>query len=443
MNEPRSPKESTPGMGLGRAAAALALFVFLAPAHGRGADRVGAQQSAESSLALAESEFTAKHCSLAVHHYANAGTLLQHHPDAVVHYAECAAEQDFSKTSAILKLLAPGDGEHHFEAGEMLVRHQAYETAAAEFGLARQTYKDPYVAGYDQALAYFQAGEFSKTIDTANDLLNQGHRTAELANLAGEAYLKNKQPKEAYNALRLATGLDPKNEDSYVDLCSLALSADDYDLGIEIANVGLSHVPGSARLYLQRGVLHAMKGQFDEAQQDFSAAGKIAPQDPSPRVSEGVLAMQRGDLDHSIELLRQASTLAPDNYLAEFWLAEALLRSGVTPDSKEGNEALAALQRSVHSNPEFWHSQTDLGKVLMDRGDLDAAIGHLEKAAALNPAATNPLYLLSQIYRRKGETARAQELIARVSRMQEQDREALARSDLKDVASQGTGSQIR
>jgi len=442
MNESRSLKERTPALGRGTAVAALAAFVFLAPAHGRGTER--SQQTAESSLALAESEFTAKHCNLAVQDYARAGGLLKQRPDAVLHYAECAAEQgDISQASATLKLLARGDGEYHFEAGEMLVRHQAYHAAAAEFALARQSYKDPYIAGYDQALAYFKAGDFSKTIDTANELLNQGHRTAELANLAGEAYLRNKQPKEAFNALRLATGLDPKNEDSYVDLCSLTLNTDDYDLGIEIANLGLSHVPGSARLYLQRGVLHAMKGQFDEAQQDFATAGKIAPRDASPRVSEGVLAMQRGDLDRSIELLRQATSLSPDNYLAQFWLAEAMLRSGVTPDSKQGSEALAALQRSVHSNPEFWHSQTDLGKVLMDRGDLDAAIGHLEKAAALNPAATNPLYLLAQIYRRKGDAARAQELIARVGKMQEADREALARSDLKDVASQGTASQLR
>ena len=348
-----------------------------------------------------------------------------------------------SEAPAVLKLLASNDGERHFAAGEMLVQHQAYAAAATEFGLARQTYKDPYVVGYDQALAYFKAGDFSKTIDTANDLLNQGHRTAELANLAGEAYLKNKQPKEAYNALRLATGLDPKNEDNYIDLCSLSLDLDNYDLGIEIANLGLSHVPNSARLHLQRGVLRAMKGQFDEAQQDFGAAARLAPHDASPRVSEGVLAMQRGDHDRSIELLRQATRLSPENYLAQFWFAEAIVRSGAAPDSKEGDEALRALQRSVHSNPDFWHSQTDLGKVLLDRGDLDSAIGHLEKAAELNPAATAPLYLLAQVYRRKGNGARAQELIARVSKMQEEDREALARSDLKQIAAEETAAQLK
>ena len=438
--------ESTHEIGPGTrgAAAVVASILILGTGRAQNDKPKVPPTDREAHIERAESEFAAKKCSLALPDYARAADLLRGHPDAVLHYSECALELgEASSAPAILKHLAPTDGDRHFAAGEMLVRYQAYAVAAYEFGVARQNYRDPYAAGYDQALAYFKAGDFAKTVDTANELLIQGHRTAELANLAGEAYLRNKQPQEAYNALRLATGLDPKNEDSYVDLCSLTLDMDSYDLGIEIANLGLAHIPNSARILLQRGVLRAMKGQFDEAQHDFADAARLAPGDASPRVSEGVLAMQRGDLDQSIALLRQATTLSPDNYLAQFWLAEAMLRSGVAPDSKEGNEALAALQRSVRSNPDFWHSQTDLGKVLLDRGGLDSAITHLEKAAALNPAATNPLYLLAQAYRRKGDGTRAQELIARVSKMQEQDREALARSDLKSIAAEGTAAPLK
>jgi tetratricopeptide (TPR) repeat protein len=404
------------------------------------------QESAggRTQLSIAESYFETKRCNLALPHYAKVGGDLRDNPDAVLHYAQCAEEQGSSSQAvSILGLLSPKDGARHFAAGEMLAQYQAYAAAAGEFGLARQSYKDPYAAGFNQALAYFKAGDFSKTIDTANDLLNQGHRTAELANIAGEAYIRNKQLQDGYNALRLAASLDPKNEDNYVDLCSLALDLDNYDLGIQIANLGLSHIPNSERLYVQRGVLRAMKGQFDEAQDDFAHAAKLAPNDASPRVSEGVLAMQRGDLDRSMDLLRQATSLSPENYLAQFWFAEAMLRSGVAPDSREGGEALTALERSVRSNSEFWHSQTDLGKVLLERGDPDSAISHLEKAAALNPAATNPLYLLAQVYLRKGDRARAEELMARVSKMQGEDREALARADLKQVATEGTASQLR
>ena len=395
-----------------------------------------------ANLGLAEVDYNEKQYALALPHYAKAGDHLRQNPEAILHYAQCEIEQGGpARATPVLALLAPQDGEHHFVAGEMLVRHQAYAAAAAEFGQARLSY-DPYSSGYNQALAYFKAGDYPKTIDTANELLNQGHRTAELANLAGEAYLKHNQPKEAYNALRLATGLDPKNEDSYDDLCSISLSFDNYDLGIEIVNLGLSHLPNSMRLYLQRGVLRAMKGEFDDAQRDFAAAARLAPNDVSPQVSEGVLAMQMGRLDQSVDVLRRATALSPGNYLAQYWFAEALLRSGAAPDSPAGDEALAALQTSVRSNPEFWHSQADLGKVLLERGSVDQAISHLQRAAALNPSATSPLYLLAQAYRRKGDSERAQQLIAQVSKMQAEDREDLAKSDLRRIVVEGTAPQV-
>src|SRR5690242_4906623 len=60
---------------------------------------------------------------------------------------------DTSKAVSIFARLPEKDGEGHFDAGAMLVEHKAYAPAAKEFGLARKTYKDPYLAGYDEALA--------------------------------------------------------------------------------------------------------------------------------------------------------------------------------------------------------------------------------------------------------------------------------------------------
>lgn len=397
-----------------------------------------------AEIALAEGYYGQKKCSLALPHYAKVGDGLREYPDAILHDAQCALENGGTRqVSVVLAMLSPDDGERHFAAGKMLVEHHAYAEAAVEFGVARKTYHEPYNAGYDQTLAYFKAGNFAAAIDTANELLNEGYRTAELADLAGNAYLKNHQSKQAYNAWRLATGIDPRNEDGYVDLCSLSLDRDDYGRGIEIANVGLSHLPQSMKLHLERGALRAMKGEFGEAQRDFDDAARLAPDDVSPQVSRGVLAMQMGRVDQSVEILRRAVTLAPHNYLSQYWYAEALLRAGATPQSKAGDDALEALEASVRANPGFWHSQTDLGKMLLERGSVDSAMRHLETAASLNPAATAPLYLLAQSYKRQGNEARAQALIARVSKMQAEDREAMARSELRRVVAEETTGEVR
>jgi len=343
---------------------------------------------------------------------------------------------DEKRAITILSRLPPNDGASHFTAGSMLVEAKAYAAAAAEFGKARQTYSDPYLAGYNQTLAYERAGDHGAAIRTANELLNQGHETADLAILAAEAYSKSGKTREAYNALRLATKLDPKNEDAYVELCELALDRDDYDLGLEIANIGLAQLPRSERLYLQRGVMRAMKGQFGEAESDYATAQTLAPQEALPDVALGLLAMQAGQLPKSVDILRRAAARHPDHYLAQFWFATALLHAGATPNTKEGDEALSALQTSVRLNPEFWHSRADLGKELLDRGEVDPAIVQLRKAASLNPKAQSPLYLLARAYKKKGEDATANKLMERVSKMQAEERQPIPEGGLKTLLRQ-------
>jgi len=322
----------------------------------------------------------------------------------------------------------------------MLAEVKDYAAAAAEFGIARKSSKDPYLAGYNQTLAYVRALDYPAAIRTANELLNQGFETSELANVVGTAYLKSGQTKEAYNALRLATHLDPKDEDSYIGLCEIALDKDEYDDGIEIANIGISHLPHSYRLHVERGVIRAKKGQFDEAQQDFTTAEKLAPQEVLPSVALGLVSMQKGDLAKAIGLLREGAKQHPHDYFAQYWFAVALTHGGAAPGTAEEKEALAALEVSVQANPDFWHSRTELGKILLKRGEVDRAIAELEKASALNATSTTPLYLLAQAYRTKGQAVRAQELLARVSKMQQDEREDLAQGVLKRAIREGTST---
>src|SRR5215472_3896479 len=93
---------------------------------------------------------------------------------------------DEKRAITTLSHLPPKDGASHFAAGSMLVEAKAYAAGAVEFGKARQTYPDPYLAGYNQTLAYERAGDHAAAISTANELLNQGHETADLAILAAE-----------------------------------------------------------------------------------------------------------------------------------------------------------------------------------------------------------------------------------------------------------------
>jgi DNA-binding SARP family transcriptional activator len=83
---------------------------------------------------------------------------------------------------------------------------------------------------------------------------------------------------------------------------------------------------------------------------------------------------------------------------------------------------VTALRASIRANPSFAPAHAELGRLLLKRDEPDAAISELEKATTLDPASTPALYALSQAYRKKGDTARAQALLSRVSALNAQER---------------------
>ena len=111
--------------------------------------------------------------------------------------------------------------------------------------------------------------------------------------------------------------------------------------------------------------------------------------------------------------------------------AVALVRSGVDPAAPEAAEAVDALQTSIRLNPRFAPAHSELGRLLLKRDDFDGAARELEQAVALDGENTAAIYNLAQTYRRKGDRARASDLLARLSRLNAQERGDDAAAELK------------
>ena len=294
--------------------------------------------------------------------------------------------------------------------------------AARLFGAARRSYKDKYAAGYNQTLMLIEAGDAEGAIRVAQELVAEGTAPAELYNLVSRAYLAAGRVQEAYDALRQATRLEPKAAENYIDLASICVEHDNFDLGLEIVDIGLRQLPESWMLYLQRGVLMAMKARMAEAEKEFETARRLAPKDQAvPYAALGMAWMQSGQADKAVEVLRAERTRSND-HIVPYIFAVALLRSGVDPTAPAATEAVEALRASIEAKPDFAPARAELGRLLFKRDEVDLAIAELEKAIALDPAGTPALYVLSQAYRKKGERAKAQELLARVSKLNEQER---------------------
>lgn len=384
-----------------------------------------------ANLSLAEIHFGQQACVSAWPHYEKARMRIVNNRELILHYGQCALEAGRRQAAiTMLDLLPTTDAEGQFQAGLLLGRKEAYGEAAKYFGRARQPgFPDLYVAGYNQVLMLVKAGDYPAAIRAATELITQGHEQGELDSLLAEAYLKSDRIKEAYDSLRRATQLEPEQENNYLDLAAICVDYANYDLGLEITEVGLHYIPNSYRLRVERGVMHAMKGQLVEAEKDLSEVAMVAPQEALPYVGLGIAWMQMGKNQQAIDMLRERVRASPSDYMLAYLLGEALVRSGPQPDSPMEREAVEAFETSIRLNPNYVDSRTQLGKILLRRGELDRALAELEKAVALGPTEAGPAFLLAQACRRKGDQARAEELFARARRLQTEDRDGLTDKD--------------
>jgi len=388
-----------------------------------------------ANAGLGDIAFLQSHFSKAVQYFEQSGSVYLSDPRLSLEYAKANVElgQAAKAVDALAKLPDDVDGSFHFEAGSLLASIKRYDLAARQFELAVPTYPDQYSAGFNLVLARVKAQKYREAIDAGQKLIANGRAKAELYNLLAEAYEKSGETKQAYDSLRTATQLEPSDEANYIDLITLCVEHTNYDLAAEIAGIGLSKLPASERLHLEFGVVLAMKAQFEEANKQFEMASSLAPARGLPYVAMALVSMQMNRPDDAVQRLRGRVAQVPDDYLALWFLGEALDRSGVTPGSTGQKEAVAALEHSVQLDPSISQSQELLGKLLAHSERYDEAAIHLERAIALDPANVGAIYQLAQVSNRRGDTARAKELFAKVSKMKADDRENFASRGLQQI----------
>ncbi len=389
---------------------------------------------------LGEIELAVKNYGQAGRHYEQSGDFPYRDQRATYNLALCYVEsgQTHKAVAALEKLPASADAEVRFAAGMLLARVENYKAAAAQFAGALPRHPDPYLVAFNLVLAQLKAGDFPAAVAAGEKLVAEGHRTGEIYNLLSEAYEGNRETLKAYEALRTATEIEPRNETNYLDLITLCLEHQNYDLGLEIADIGLRVVPESDRLRLHRGVVLAMRGQFPEAQQEFETVGKQSSQPGLSHVALSLVLMQAGEIDQAVTILRQRRLENQNDHLALWFLAEALIRRGAVPGSEPENEAVECLERSIQLSPNLAQTRTLLGKTLLGRGEIDRAEEQLEKALEIDSEDITATYQLARVKQRKGDRERAQELFAKVSKAKEEDRDGFTQGGLLRIVRQGS-----
>lgn len=167
--------------------------------------------------------------------------------------------------------------EAELRTGEDLTRRGQFAEAIPHFLAAHGRVQDEFAASFNLALCYIGTGDFPRAIQTLTAMRSAGKATANVENLLAQAYVGNGQGEEAFAALQRAAKLTPNDEKLYIFVSDACADRQDSALGLRVVDLGLQHLPKSARLHYQRANFLAALDHLDDALADFDLATSLDP----------------------------------------------------------------------------------------------------------------------------------------------------------------------
>jgi tetratricopeptide (TPR) repeat protein len=315
--------------------------------------------------------------------------------------------------------------EAELEKGTALTRSGKFAEAIPHLLASRGKVANNYAANFNLALCYVATGQPERAIPVLTELHASGHDNADVNNLLAQAYVGDSQDQKALEAARRAAALNPSNEKLYMFMADACTSKQDYALGLQIVDLGLSHLPNSARLHFERAMFLSSLDQFDNAKNDFELARSLAPDSDIAFLAAAQEAMFQGDIAQAVRAARDGISKGHRNFMLLTLLGDALLRSGATAGRPEFDEARNALEEAVAERSNYPSAQLALGKLYLIAGRIDEATMHLEIARQLNPGNTAIYSNLATAYHKQGRFREAQDALATLAKLNQAQAEKI------------------
>ncbi len=327
-------------------------------------------------------------------------------------------------------------------------------------------------------------GQFSKvTAEFGKVRLTSPQANAELMTLMAVAWRQQGDQAASQSSLQEALKIKPDHAPALVEQARFRAAQRDFDGALGVLDSVLTQVPGDAEalklrgdilLYgkqeagnalaayraaaearpnyqdAQAGVIRVLlnQGNLDEAQKEVDHLSKFAAGRPQTLYLQAQLAFQKGDFQAARERAQQLLRLTPES-------PAALEMAGVI-ESQQGSlvQAEALLARAVQAAPHLRIARRALVLTYLRTGQADRAVGALPANLATDDSDAAMLSLAGQAYMVQGDVEKAQQYLARATRLDPNDpskRTSLALSrmalgnaemaleELRDVAAADTG----
>ncbi len=315
--------------------------------------------------------------------------------------------------------------ETELQKGIALTRSGKFLEAIPLLQAIRGQVRNPYAANFNLALCYLATGQYPPAISLLNELRSNGFVNANVENLLAQSLLGNRQPEEAFAAFDRAARQTPKDEKLYIYLAESCMDNGYYDLGLKVTEAGLRNLPRSARIVFEHGMLLAQREFLDEAKQELQKVSELAPGTDVAYIAEAQRNLFEGKAAEALRIADEGIRKGKEHTMLLALYGEAAVLSGIEPGSAEFTAARSALEKVVAQRPLYASAQVSLGKLYLMEGRLDDAIEHLNAARELSPKNPTVYSNLAAAYRRKGDSARAEEVLATLAKLNQEEEERI------------------
>jgi tetratricopeptide (TPR) repeat protein len=307
------------------------------------------------------------------------------------------------------------------QRGIQLTRSGKFREAIPIFQGIQGKIRDEYAVSFNLALCYVATGQFKPAIDLLDGIRSAGKDNANVENLLAQALLGNREPEAAFAAFERGARLAPKDEKFYLYLVESCMDSGYHDVGLRIVEIGLRHLPRSARLVFEHGMLLAQLDFLDDAKKELQKVSKLTPGSDVAYIAAAQKSLFEGNVVEAVRVAREGIRKGAQHFMLLALYGAAIMDSGAEPGSQEFDEARAALEQAVALRPTYASAQLALGKLNLLEGRLQDAVERLNTARDLDPRNVAVYSNLAAAYRRQGENKRAEEALAILARLNQEE----------------------
>lgn len=242
--------------------------------------------------------------------------------------------------------------------------------------------------------------------------------------LLGDMKEKQGLPLEAVREYQRATEMEPTEPHLFALGAELLLHRA-LEPAAEVFAKGHRLFPHSARMLVGLGVTSYSRGSYEQAEQQILEACDLDPGNSKPYLFLGKIQdAEKIEPPGWTERLKRFVTLQPDNALANYYYAVALMKQ--SKGSENFSQVESLLQKAILLDAHLGSAYLQLGILYSQRKEFPRAISSYQKAIETTPLPDEAHFRMAQAYRQTGEFGKAREeieLYDQISKQKRQDSE--------------------